>query len=237
MHQFNWLKEFVDIRSTATVGETHDVGLAFESVEDVGWRHRVWIWMSRRIGRIASATWGLREKSARSMARHSASRRFNVKEASKAARRVFSISIEDPELCGRYCGRYIAGVKIGPSPDWLKKRLEAVGVRSINNVADVTNYVMMELGHPMHAFDADKLAGRQIIVRARRLDEKLTTLDGVERQLNPSILVIADAEQPVALAGIMGGGETEITRHNERSAGERVLQSRLDSQRLRERSA
>src|SRR5204863_1441111 len=102
-------------------------------------------------------------------------------------------------------------VKIGPSPDWLKKRLEVLGIRSINNIADITNYVMMELGYPMHAFDADRLAGQQIVVRRAALDEKLTTLDGVERTLNPSILVIADAEKPVALAGIMGGVEMEIS--------------------------
>jgi len=93
----------------------------------------------------------------------------------------------------------------------LKKRLEAVGIRSINNVADITNYVMMELGHPMHAFDADKLRGQQIIVRRAEVDEKLTTLDGAAHTLNPSILVIADASRPVALAGVMGGADSEIT--------------------------
>ena len=129
----------------------------------------------------------------------------------KHAEDVFSISIADPDLCARYCGRYIAGVRIGPSPDWLKTRLEALGVRSINNVADVTNYVMLELGQPLHAFDADTLEGRQIIVRRAELDEKMTTLDGVERNLNPSMLVIADAERAVAIAGVMGGAETEIS--------------------------
>ena len=96
-------------------------------------------------------------------------------------RLIFSISISDPDLCPRYCGRFIEGVKIGPSPDWLKNRLELLGGRSINNVADVTNYVMLELGQPLHAFDADTLGG-QIIVRRAQLDEKLTTLDGVERE-------------------------------------------------------
>ncbi len=107
---------------------------------------------------------------------------------------------------------YISGVKIAPSPDWLKQRLESVGIRSINNVADVTNYVLMELGQPLHAFDADTLHGHQIIVRRAEIGERLTTLDGVERTLNPSILVIADAQRAVALAGIMGGAETEISQ-------------------------
>src|SRR5262249_22055249 len=117
----------------------------------------------------------------------------------------------DPDLCSRYCGRYIAGVKIGPSPEWLTARLEALGVRSINNVADVTNYVMLELGQPLHAFDADTLGGQQIIVRRAEIDVKMTTLDGVHRELNPSMLVIADAHRAVAIAGVMGGAETEIS--------------------------
>src|SRR5262249_10863926 len=112
---------------------------------------------------------------------------------------------------GRYCGRYVAGVKIGQSPQWLRDRLEALGIRSINNVADVTNYVMMELGQPLHAFDADLLKGQTIIVRRAELDEKIITLDGIERELNPSVLVIADAYRAVAVAGGMGGAETEIS--------------------------
>src|SRR5206468_5139074 len=137
--------------------------------------------------------------------------KFELREAEKRASDVVTISISDPDLCARYCGRYIAGVKIGPSPEWLKARLEALGGRSINNVADVTNNVMLELGQPLHAFDADTLQGQEIIVRRADLDEKMTTLDGIERELNPSMLVIADANRAVALAGVMGGAETEIS--------------------------
>src|SRR5262245_11533637 len=209
---YSWLKEFVDITVDAgTLGQriTH-VGLALESIEghegdnvldlDVT-TNRPDCLNHLGVAREVRVIYGgsLRKP------------QFQLKEGSKAASQVFAVSIADADLCGRYCARYITGVKIGPSPDWLKKRLEGVGVRSINNVADITNYVMMELGHPMHAFDADKLGGRQIVVRRAAIDEKLTTLDGVERQLNPSILVIADAQKPVALAGIMGGGESEIS--------------------------
>src|SRR5215467_7810175 len=137
--------------------------------------------------------------------------RFDLREDEKRAADAFSISIADADLCARYCGRYITGVKIGPSPDWLRARLESIGVRSINNVADITNYVMFELGQPLHAFDADTLGGGQIIVRRADFDEKITTLDGIDRQLNPSMLVIADASRAVALAGVMGGAETEIS--------------------------
>jgi phenylalanyl-tRNA synthetase beta chain len=122
-----------------------------------------------------------------------------------------SVEIKDPELCPRYAARIVRGVKIGPSPDWLAKRLETIGQRPINNVADITNYVLHELGQPLHAFDFAKLAGQRIVVRRAAPGEKLKTLDGVDRTLTGDMLVIADAEKPVALAGIMGGEESEIS--------------------------
>ena len=135
----------------------------------------------------------------------------SLRESTQKTAEAFTVSIVEADLCGRYCGRVISGVKIAPSPDWLRQRLESVGIRSINNVTDVTNYILMELGHPLHAFDADTLHGRQIVVRRAEIGESITTLDGVERTLNPSNLVIADAQRAVALAGIMGGADTEIS--------------------------
>ena len=120
------------------------------------------------------------------------------------------ITIEDFEGCPRYIGRLFRGATIGPSPVWLRARLLAAGMRPISNVVDVTNYVMLALGNPLHAFDYSKLAGGKIVVRRARPGEKLRTLDGVERELEPYDLMIADAERSVALAGIMGGEETEI---------------------------
>ena len=208
----NWLKEFVDIPvDAATLGKKlTDAGLALESIEERDGDSILELDVTTNRPDCLSHLGVAREVSAL-LGTPLRQPQFTLKEGSKEASAVFSISIEESELCGRYCGRYIAGVRIGPSPEWLRKRVEAVGMRSINNVADITNYVMMELGHPMHAFDADNLAGRQIIVRRAGLDEKLTTLDGVERQLNPSILVIADSTKAVALAGIMGGGDSEIS--------------------------
>jgi phenylalanyl-tRNA synthetase beta chain len=122
-----------------------------------------------------------------------------------------SVTIEDAELCPRYAARLVRGVKVGPSPDWMQARLEAAGMRPINNVVDVTNYVMLELGQPLHAFDFDRLAGRRIVVRRARDGETLRTLDGEERVLTTEMLVIADAEKAVAVAGVMGGAETEVS--------------------------
>jgi phenylalanyl-tRNA synthetase beta chain len=122
-----------------------------------------------------------------------------------------AVEIKDADLCPRYAARIVRGVKIGPSPAWLEKRLGEIGQRPINNVADITNYVLHELGQPLHAFDLAKLAERRIIVRRALAGEKLKTLDGVERALYPEMLVIADAERPVALAGIMGGLDSEIS--------------------------
>jgi phenylalanyl-tRNA synthetase beta chain len=122
-----------------------------------------------------------------------------------------SVEINDPDLCPRYAARIVRGVKIAPSPDWLAKRLGEIGQRPINNVADITNYVLHELGQPLHAFDLPRLGEQRIIVRRARAGEKLQTLDGVERTLDSKMLVIADAAKPVALAGIMGGLDSEIS--------------------------
>jgi len=132
--------------------------------------------------------------------------------AAKASDAV-AVKIEAPELCGRFTARVIRGVKIQPSPAWLRERLEAAGVASINNVVDATNYVMMELGHALHAFDHDLVRNHSIVVRHAKAQEKIKTLDGIERTLDPAICVIADGDgsRAVGIGGIMGGGQTEIS--------------------------
>ncbi|MDW7675462.1 MAG: phenylalanine--tRNA ligase subunit beta [Bacillota bacterium] len=122
-----------------------------------------------------------------------------------------NIKIEDPDLCKRYAGRIIKNVKLGPSPLWLQERLRACGVRPINNVVDITNYVMLEMGQPLHAFDYDLLTDKTIIVRKGQKGEKMVTLDGVERELEEDMLLITDPKGPVAIAGVMGGLDTEVT--------------------------
>ncbi len=127
-----------------------------------------------------------------------------------AAERV-RVRIEAPDRCARYAARVVEGVRIGPSPTWLARRLEACGVRSISNAVDATNYVLLELGHPLHAFDLDRVAGAEIVVRTARPGERITTLDGKERALEPDDLLIADRDRGSALAGVMGGGDSEIS--------------------------
>ena len=122
-----------------------------------------------------------------------------------------AIEIADAGLCSRYAGRVIVDVEVKPSPAWMSKRLELCGIRSINNVADITNYVLLETGQPTHAFDLDLLGENRIIVRTARPGERLQTLDGIDRELSGEHLVIADAAKPVALAGVMGGLDTEIS--------------------------
>lgn len=209
---YNWLKEFVDVPEAPRELSTRftNIGLAVDALEFTG---------EDSVFELDVATnrpdclshFGVAREVAVVYDQRLKPPTFDLQEGHEHTADVFSISIADPDLCARYCGRYIAGVKIGPSPDWLKNRIEAIGIRSINNVADITNYVMFELGQPLHAFDADTLGGRQIIVRRAEFDEKTTTLDGIERQLNPSMLVIADAARAVAVAGVMGGAETEIS--------------------------
>ena len=125
------------------------------------------------------------------------------------------VEIKAPDLCYRYVARVVKNVKIGPSPEWMRKRLNACGMRAINNIVDITNYVMLEMGQPMHAFDINSVEGKHIIVRRAEKNEEITTLDEQKRNLNEDMLVIADEKKPVAIAGVMGGLNSEIENNTE----------------------
>jgi phenylalanyl-tRNA synthetase beta chain len=134
-----------------------------------------------------------------------------LKESPEKAADATRVEIQAPDLCGRFTARVLRGVNVQPSPDWLRQGLEAIAEKSINNVVDVTNYVMFELGHPLHAFDFDKLHEHRIVVRRAKPGEKIRTLDGAERTLTKDICVVADAGRAVSIGGVMGGAETEIS--------------------------
>lgn len=121
------------------------------------------------------------------------------------------VSVENTDLCPRYCARVVKNIKIGPSPKWMQRRLASVGIRPINNLVDITNYVMEEYGQPMHAYDLDTIANREIIVKTAEDGEKFVTLDGQEREVDSSVLMICDGEKAVGIAGIMGGENSMIT--------------------------
>jgi phenylalanyl-tRNA synthetase beta chain len=134
-----------------------------------------------------------------------------MQEGTTRIEQSLSVVVRERDLCSRYCARVIQKVQIGPSPLWMVRALESAGLRSINNVVDVTNYVLLELGHPLHAFDAEQIADATIEVRHPKAGEKLETLDGTKVALGPEDLVIADGARPVALAGVMGGANSEVT--------------------------
>lgn len=141
---------------------------------------------------------------------------ISIRETGEPAAKCSSVTIEDPDLCPRYAGRIARNVVIKPSPPWLCARLIAAGSRPINNVVDITNYVLLETGHPLHAFDYEKLAENRIVARRVRPGEGITTLDGEKRMLDGNMLVIADAKSPQAVAGVMGGADSEVdenTKH------------------------
>lgn len=136
---------------------------------------------------------------------------MGVTELAARADAMTAVRVEADDLCSRYQARVLQGVAIGPSPAWLQQRLRVAGMRSINNVVDITNYVMWEFGQPLHAFDYDKLAEGRIVVRRAAAGETIVTLDGHERKLTPEVLIIADGQRPVAVAGVMGGADSEVT--------------------------
>ena len=213
----HWLREFVDV-SVAPRELRRDltmIGLNAESCVEAGddWVFEVEVTTNRP---DCLSHYGIAREVATLYRKPLKPLQFPVKETDPPASGKIAIEIADPDLCARYCGRVIENVQIKPSPAWLAKRLEAIGQRPINNVADATNYVLMELGHPLHAFDLERVRERKIIVRRAKPNEILKTLDGVARNLKTDQLVIADAARAVALAGVMGGEESEIsgsTRH------------------------
>ncbi|MGB9180116.1 MAG: phenylalanine--tRNA ligase subunit beta, partial [Pyrinomonadaceae bacterium] len=209
---YNWLKDLVETKlAPRELAERLTMaGLAVEAVQEVGddfvlefdltsnrpdcLSH---LGIAREVGAIEGASVSVPEP--------------EVARVEGQTGALTSVEILDASLCPRYAARVVRGVKIGPSPEWLVKRLEAIGQRPINNVADITNYVLHELGQPLHAFDLAKLQEQRIVVRRAKSGEKLKTLDGVERELDGEMLVIADAARPVALAGVMGGEDSEIS--------------------------
>jgi len=136
---------------------------------------------------------------------------ISLSESSMLVEEDVEVEIREPDKCLRYTARVLKGVLVGKSPLWLRQRLEASGVRSINNVVDITNYVMLELGQPMHAFDYDKIKGSAIVIRRARQGENIVSIDNVQRKLEKGMLIIADRVRPIAIGGVMGGADSQIT--------------------------
>ncbi len=209
---YNWLKDLVeiDLPPTDLAKQLTGVGLAVEGIHPHGKDSVFDIDLTSNRPDCLSHLGVAREIAAISQSKVQ-SPKSKVENSEAKNDNQSLVSIQDADLCHRFTARIIRNVKITPSPKWLVDRLEAIGERSINNVADITNYVMHELGQPMHSFDLDKLNEDRIVVRRARNGETITTLDEVERKLDDSMLAICDAESPVAVAGIMGGLESSIT--------------------------
>lgn len=210
---YNWLKDFVEIKTApqALADKLTMAGLEVTSLEekegDVVFEIEVTAnrpdWLSViGIAREVAAITGVKRSQ-----EHKVTRAQGHKNTRSQG---FAIEIQDKKDCPLYIARIIKEVKVGPSPDWMKKRLELVGCRSVNNIVDTTNYILFTFGEPLHAFDLDKLSGGMIIVRRGKKEEKITTIDGEQKMLGPEILVIADKDKPAAIAGIMGGKDTEV---------------------------
>jgi len=210
---YNWLREYVptDLSPREVADRLTRIGLNVDAIEVLpGGDARLVVEVTANrpdcLGHIGIA----RELAAALNAELRLPNAAYAESATPCEKKV-RVAIEAPDLCPLYTARLIEGVKIGPSPDWLRQRLEAVGIRPVSNIVDVTNYVMMETGQPLHAFDFARLAEGRIVVRRARAGERFVAIDHSERALSPERLVIADARRPVALAGVMGGAETEIS--------------------------
>ncbi len=208
----DWLSDYVEIdRSVEEVAEIlSNVGFPCEGIEHIEGDTVIDLEVTSNRGDCLSHI-GVARELAAATGKELKIPSVALDESQKRATEAVSVEITEPELCGRYTARFIESVKVGPSPDWIVRRLEAVGLRTVNNVVDATNYAMMETGQPPHAFDFEKIAQGKIIVRRALAGERITSIDGSNHELKPDMLVIADAEKPVALAGVMGGLDTEVS--------------------------
>jgi len=212
----NWLSDYIEIeRSAEEIAEIlSGLGLACEGIEYLDDDVVIDVEVMSNRGDCLSYI-GIARELAVVTGKELKIPTVELDELSKDVEEFASVEIIEPDLCSRYTARIIEGVKIGPSPDWMRKRLEAVGLRSVNNVVDATNYAMMETGQPPHAFDYAKIAEGKIIVRRAVAGERLISIDGTQCELDTNMLIIADGRGPVAVAGVMGGLDTEV---NERTA-------------------
>jgi phenylalanyl-tRNA synthetase beta chain len=210
---YDWLKDYVDI-DIAPEGLAQTLTMAGLSVDSIEKKNDDFIleieitsnrpdWLSYiGVAREVAAITGKKLKKVGS--------RQSVAGSKKNVYGKIAIKVEDKKLCPRYTARIITGVKVGESPEWLKRKIESIGLRSVNNIVDITNFCLFETGEPMHAFDLDTLSGNALIVRKAAKNEKITVIDGTQRALDESMLVIADSVAPVAVAGVMGGIKTEV---------------------------
>jgi phenylalanyl-tRNA synthetase beta chain len=208
----NWLKDYVQItESPPQLSEImSNLGFTTESIEQAGDDTVIDFEITSNRGDCLSHI-GIAREIAAATGRELKLPKIEYEAVKKDINKLVSVEIAEPSLCGRYTAMIIEGVKVGPTPAWMTARLEAIGLRSVNNVVDATNYAMMETGQPPHAFDYDKIRGPKIIVRKAKKGEKLVSIDGTQCTLEPDILIIADAQRPVAIAGVMGGIETEVS--------------------------
>ena len=199
---YNWLKDLVEINWSPQelAQKLTGVGLAVEGIHEAQGDYVFDIDLTSNRPDCLSHLGVAREISAIQNSKFKI-QNSESEDQTKETKGQSLVTIQAPELCNRFTARVIRGVKIAPSPEWLVRRLEAVGERSINNVADITNYVMHEFGQPMHSFDLNKLVENRIVVRRARNGETIKTLDEVERKLDDTMLAICDAEKPVAVAG------------------------------------
>jgi len=207
----SWLKDYIDIELSAQeVAEIlSNRGFPYEGIEVLDNDAVIDVEVTSNRGDCLGYI-GVARELAAATGKELKLPKIELAESSKPASDFASVEIREPQLCGRYTARIIEGVKVGPTPDWMRKRLEAIGMRSVNNVVDATNYAMMETGQPPHAFDNKKLFGGKIIVRKATAGEQIISIDGSKCELTPDMLVIADATSPVAVAGVMGGLDTEV---------------------------